>query len=492
MTRKPDYYALLGVLRDATSQEIKRAYFEAAQRLHPDKNKAPDETEFFLEIQQAYEVLSDPKKRVEYDALLPPEDDIDSPIQSRTLFSRQNLVHLEEPQLVYALLEWNSRQGKNPFPHPPLNVCLILDRSTSMKGTKLDMVKAAACQLIRSLRQADIFGVVGFSDQAEALIPSGYQSDKGKMEARIYMMTTSGATEMYQGLKAGILEVERNLSPKRINHVILLTDGHTYGDEHACLVLAVDAAKKGIGISSLGIGLDWNDTFLDAVANCTGGSSMYVSEPEDIKRLLAEKYNHLGRIFAEEAILEFECSPGVELTYAFRMHPEPVPLTNKSPFHLGPILHDISLDILLEFQVQPSTLQSQSVQLLDGRLHVNIPSRLTPIQPMRVRLSRPVMDVSDTEPPPAAIVQALSYLNLYRMQEKAQADLEAGKYNDASRRLQNLATHLLAQGERSLARSALLEAENIQQKQIFSKEGRKQIKYGTRALLMPGDGGQVS
>ena len=52
-SRQVDYYAILGVLRDASLEEIKRAYFEAAQRLHPDKNKAPGETELFLDIQQA-------------------------------------------------------------------------------------------------------------------------------------------------------------------------------------------------------------------------------------------------------------------------------------------------------------------------------------------------------------------------------------------------------------------------------------------------------
>ena len=72
--RQKDYYALLGVLRDASAEEIKRAYYEAAQRLHPDKNKLAGETEIFLEVQQAYEVLSNPQRRAPYDATLPKEE----------------------------------------------------------------------------------------------------------------------------------------------------------------------------------------------------------------------------------------------------------------------------------------------------------------------------------------------------------------------------------------------------------------------------------
>lgn len=59
-----DHYTVLGVARDASQEEIKRAYFEAAQKLHPDKNTAAGETELFLGAQQAYEILSKDRKSV--------------------------------------------------------------------------------------------------------------------------------------------------------------------------------------------------------------------------------------------------------------------------------------------------------------------------------------------------------------------------------------------------------------------------------------------
>ncbi|NTU55076.1 MAG: DnaJ domain-containing protein [Anaerolineales bacterium] len=75
--RKQDYYSILGVIRDASQEEIKRAYLDAAQRLHPDRNTAVGDTEVFLEVQQAYEMLSNPKRRAQYDATLPPEIKVD-------------------------------------------------------------------------------------------------------------------------------------------------------------------------------------------------------------------------------------------------------------------------------------------------------------------------------------------------------------------------------------------------------------------------------
>lgn len=165
-SRKPDYYEILGVFRDTSQEDIKHAYFESAQRLHPDKNVAAGETELFLETQQAYEVLSNPKRRNLYDATLPPEIEGSSVIKHEVSFSCPNLVKLNEPQLVYALLEVGPREQKENLPSSPLNICLILDRSTSMQGDKLDFVKATAIHLLRSLRPEDVLSVVAFSDRA--------------------------------------------------------------------------------------------------------------------------------------------------------------------------------------------------------------------------------------------------------------------------------------------------------------------------------------
>ncbi|MFY9865875.1 MAG: DnaJ domain-containing protein, partial [Trebonia sp.] len=62
-----DFYAMLGVRRDASSDEIKRAYRRLARELHPDVNPDPETQEKFKEISQAYDVLSDPEKRQMYD-----------------------------------------------------------------------------------------------------------------------------------------------------------------------------------------------------------------------------------------------------------------------------------------------------------------------------------------------------------------------------------------------------------------------------------------
>jgi Ca-activated chloride channel homolog len=485
MSLKQDYYSVLGTARDASQEEIKRAYFEAAQRLHPDKNTAAGETELFLDVQQAYEVLSNPTRRKQYDATLPPEEKVWLPYTHQVIYSRPNLVHLDEAQMIYFILEFGAPDEARAAPSPPLNVCLVLDRSTSMQGEKMDMVKATAIQVLRNLRTQDILSVVTFSDRAEVIIPASYQQEKSRLEAKIQMIQSSGATEIYQGLEAGVKEIMRSLDAKRINHIILLTDGHTYGDEQQCLALAARLAELGIGISGMGIGPEWNDIFLDVLATRTGGSSAYIARPQDIKRLLLEKFNALAQTYAEDITLDLKYIEDVELTYAFRLQPDPSPIAlDEKTLHLGSILQDnTNTQIIFEYMIHPKAVKSETLTLLEGTLKVSIASQVMPVPPLRIQLKRPVSSLPEAEPPPPKIVQALSRLMLYRMQERARKDLEKGNVDSATRQLQVLASNLLTQGERSLAQTILLEVDHLQQQNSLTIEGSKKIKYGTRSLI---------
>jgi Ca-activated chloride channel homolog len=486
MAKKQDFYALLGIRRDATPGEIRQAYFMAARRLHPDRNYAPGETELFLDIQEAYEVLSNQKRRARYDASLPPERDLSTIVHQKVLFSRKGLLASNEPQMLYALWDLAVPSSAKKNPEPPLNLCLVLDHSTSMQGSNLDMVKATAIRILHKLKPEDFFSVVTFSDRAESLIPTTHNTELGKQEARIQMLQASGGTEIFSGLELGFKEVITNISRSNVNHIILLTDGHTYGDENACINLAQQAAERGIGISGLGIGVEWNDNFLDRLASITGGSSVYLPRPQDIQHALLDKFNQLGKAYTEETRLEFVGLKGVELRYAFRLQPEVGSISLDSPVMMGPINWDSSLRVLMEFVIQPEVVQYPTPTIFSGTVSIVMANQIPLEDPIPVRFTRPVIKGTNLDPPPVEIVDALLRLKLYRLQEQAHLEATAGDYEQAAEHLTRLATHLLAQGELELAKTALREAENIQKKNSFSQQGGKEIKYGTRALLSSG------
>jgi Ca-activated chloride channel family protein len=212
---------------------------------------------------------------------------------------------------------------------------------------------------------------------------------------------------------------------------------------------------------------------------------MLVSQPKDIERLMTEKFATLSNTFAENVTLEYELDEGVEISYAFRLQPETDPVVRENPMRLGPILQAWPLSILIEFLIRPQALKNDFVTLIHGKIGISTNALETPIPPIPMNITLTVKENISPTPPPPPIIQALSKLTLYRIQEKARNEVSAGNYGRATEHLQRLATHLLAQGERSLAKTIMLEIENIEKESTYSESGEKLIKYGTRALLWP-------
>jgi Ca-activated chloride channel family protein len=106
-------------------------------------------------------------------------------------------------------------------------------------------------------------------------------------------------------------------------------------------------------------------------------------------------------------------------------------------------------------------------------------------------ISIELSDNPPSEDPPLPILDALGKLTLYRMQQKTEESLQQGRVAEATRRLENLATRLLAAGQEDLAQRAIVEARRVASTNMLSEEGRKTLKFGTRSLLAlpePGEG----
>jgi Ca-activated chloride channel homolog len=479
-----DYYSLLGIPYNATPEEVRSAYFQLARTLHPDVNPNPAAKEHFLAVQKAYEVLSTPQKKTNYDASLPIEIRSGPRISVNTQYSLSIIPVLEEPHLVYALVELVCTADIVRSSLPPCHVCLVLDRSTSMQGPRMDMVKASALTLLQQLRAQDLLSVVVFSDRAEILIPPTRASSLSKSDHRISLLQTGGGTEILQGLSLGIDQL-RATDSSYIRHLVMLTDGHTYGDDEGCIQVARDAAGEGISISVLGIGHEWNDSLMDQIAGLSGGNAWLVTTPRDLDNFLMQKLAELESLYARGLRFEFVSSPEINLRYSFRLSPNIGPLDTASPILLGDIQHRRSVSFLLEFMMPPLLEETDALSLAKGQIWMDIPGRANPKMRIPLDLTRSVKLNPELESPPAVIVEAMAKLTLYRLQEKVRLEVGEGQIDKATKHMHYLATHLLSQGDRELAHTVLIEAEHIQQSRRFSSEGEKRIKYGTRALLLP-------
>ena len=119
---KTSFYQVLEIPFNASAEDIRTAYFEAARRFHPDVNPDPFAKQKFLQIQEAYEVLSNPKKRSAYDEQLPAEFKHLPDVNISITYGRSQIPLLEEPQLFYVLLELDTPKQPDPKDLPPIGL----------------------------------------------------------------------------------------------------------------------------------------------------------------------------------------------------------------------------------------------------------------------------------------------------------------------------------------------------------------------------------
>jgi Ca-activated chloride channel family protein len=493
MDFEKDYYQILEISYTATAEEVKRAYRLLARRFHPDTSHEPDAAERFREVQSAYEILGDSSQRAAYDKKRR-EMGLASAEQAALAWeftvSRQTLPCIKEEQVLYLMVDIRSAAAMGGS-RLPLNLCLVIDRSTSMQhGYRMDQVKAAAHQIIDDLRDTDAFAVVTFHDTAEVVVPSHLGADKVQAKAKISAIRPRGGTEIYQGLVAGMQELNRRRSLKAINHLILLTDGQTYGDEQDCIVLADDARRQGIGISAFGIGEDWNDKLLDTIATKSGGVSAYVDSAAQVRRLLRRRVRGLSKVHVQDLKLTLRFHKSSHLEEAFKLSPYIQRLDASTPdeISLGALEAGQPLGVLLQLVVGAQPPGRQRI------LELEVSSDTPVVGRQGERLVRGLwfhcVENPTTEPEvPANLVAALGKVAIFKMQEHAYDALESGDTDKACQQLEIMATRLLGLGELELANAARLEAGRLARTGSLSPTGRKKIKYGTRSLIMGDTGG---
>ncbi|MEP7291032.1 MAG: VWA domain-containing protein [Chloroflexota bacterium] len=485
-----DPYVILGVSPDASFDEIKDAHRRAVRRLHSDTNPNKGAVAQLQDINVAYKLLSEPERRQQYDNhARRKKREYDFIL--RVTPSKRSLAPLPEPQVIYLLVEIlpdprSLSQAEKLQKQSRLNLTLVLDRSNSMNGVRLERVKAAAHQIIDQLNEEDVFSVVSFNDYSDVVIPATTVQDKANLKARISMMAASGGTEIFKGLSAGVEQNRQFLAPRLVNHIILLTDGNTYGDQSRCIELVKKAASEGIITSAMGLGSDWNDKFLDEIATISGGACEYIKSPSSVVKFLNNHVRALVNVFVDRLQLSVAPDADVRLETAFKLAPNSQPLSvDSADIPLGNLQVNRITSVLLQFEI-PANLKpgfrSVARIIARGDILANQDPPFQALSDFSIGISSEV----ESEETPASLLDALGKLTLYRLQERAQEAVDSGNVKEATRRLENLATRFLEHGQSDLAQQALAEAQQVASTSALSDEGRKSLKFQTRYLLASG------
>ena len=219
------------------------------------------------------------------------------------------LVRVHTPELPAV------RDGQETS-RPPLNLALVLDRSGSMGGQKMEYARQAAAFAVDQLRGEDRVSVVAFDDRVETVVASTPASDKARLKAGIAGINVRGSTALHAGWVEGGLQVSAHLETGHLNRVILFTDGQANVGETRPDAIANDVhglATRGVSTSTLGIGADYNEDLLEAMARSGDGNYYFIESPNQLPSLFAAELRGLLATLGRTVSLGLEPGPGVAI-----------------------------------------------------------------------------------------------------------------------------------------------------------------------------------
>ena len=219
------------------------------------------------------------------------------------------------PQEVVVKIDLSAIAGRNRAHRTPLNLAVVLDKSGSMNGAKLEKTKQDALQLVDRLAPNDVFSLVVFSDHAEVLAPAQKVEDKDALREKIQGIRADGSTALYAGVKKGADEIEEYLSGKRINRVILLSDGLANvgpSSPRDLRRLGSQLSARGIAVTTIGVGDDYNEDVMAALAEASDANYYYVKDTEKLPEIFAKELGELLAVAARDVKIEIICPDGVK------------------------------------------------------------------------------------------------------------------------------------------------------------------------------------
>lgn len=438
-----------------------------------------------------------------------------------------------QPRLVYLLVEVTGGEGAQALPS---NLGFILDTSDSMRirlvtdqqfmelarngqaqevmtdgvpayqitsisndligkfPRRIDYVSEALVIASEYLRAMDRFSVVAFAGRAHVMIPSALGKERVRLHQaarELEYMRLGDDTHMAEGIAAAFEEVQRQSGKEFASRLVLLTDGHTLKVKE-CYEWARRARDAGIKLTTMGIGVEFNEDLLIPLADITGGNAYYIETPYQIPDVFRQELGAALRISYRNVEVKLQLTKGVELRRVYRVLPE------LSTFDAGPDM-DGSYALLLG-DYDPAISQSFLVELLVP----GWPQGIYPLTQVLLAwddpegsLARPnqrqevVVQMSSlvTAPLSDRVMNIVEKVGAFKMGTRAlesahQAAKSASPMEKgaATVRLREAATRLLNMGEHALADAMRQQADMLERSGEIDPDAAKKLRYETRRL----------
>ena len=199
----------------------------------------------------------------------------------------------------------------------PLNLGVVLDRSGSMSGSKIEKAKKAVEFIVGNLTKTDIFSLVIYDDRIDTLIQANQLSEKATALSKIRNITARSMTDLHGGMIEGVKQISVNKNAEYRNVEFLLSDGLANVGITAKEKIALSAKNahenEGVVISTFGIGDDFDEDMLVGIADASSGEFYYIKTADDIPKFIEKEFQGLLETIASSIKVKLKLADNVML-----------------------------------------------------------------------------------------------------------------------------------------------------------------------------------
>lgn len=257
-----------------------------------------------------------------------------------------------QPLRVYLMVLVKAGAADGETRRRALNLSLVIDRSGSMAGAKIDNTRRAASMLVQNLGLNDLLSVVLYNDTVETLLMPEKVQRKDIINQQIQRITPGGATNLSGGWLQGCNLVAMHLDSGQTNRVILISDGlanRGVSDTEKLVAFARQKFDEGVSTTTMGLGDDFNEELLMALANAGGGAYYYIDSPEVMPDILNEELTGLLKLVGQNLAITVS-GPAASAIKQMNAYPEE-PTAGGTIFRLGDVFGSEIKALVLELNL---------------------------------------------------------------------------------------------------------------------------------------------
>lgn len=294
------------------------------------------------------------------------EEKVPAEIQFDIALATPVLLAKKKRQTVYlriGLTGFHLPAQKEPL--VPLNVALVLDKSSSMMGVKMFQAKKAATAAVARLRPTDMIAIVAYAHQGNVLLPTTKAEDPEMINSIIQTLRGKGQTALFDGLEKGAKEIRKSWQRHQINRIILVSDGiANVGPDSPGEVgeFGRVLSEENIAVTTIGLGLDYGEDLMMQLSQKSDGNHAFVENITDITRVFEQEFTEMASVVAQEVNVTLICT---ENTRPIRVLGREAKIEGQTVLvKLNQLCSEQEKYILLELEVSP--IPDQQEQTIAG------------------------------------------------------------------------------------------------------------------------------